>query len=81
MTLEWPALFLAAGAAGLGIAALWFRRKQRDWGTRFNVFSILNPEGEPFPPFDGADRWWSFVPALFFGVAALGFLAVFFGIV
>jgi hypothetical protein len=50
-------------------------------GERWNVFSFLHPEGEPFPPFDTANRWWSLLRPAFFGAFALFFLAMFFGLV
>ena len=73
---NWPSLLMAALSACLSALAFWWSRKERDAGVRMNIFSLIHPEGQPWPPFGKADL---VVPTLS-GLVALAFLANFLGI-
>ena len=74
---NWPALVMASLLAVSSALSFWWVRKERDAGTRFNFFSLVHPEGQTFPPFG----WYDFFSLALFGLAALGFLANFLGII
>ena len=74
---NWPALMMASLLAVASALPLWWVLKERDAGTRFDIFSLVHPEGQTFPPFG----WYDFFMPVLFGLGALGFLANFLGII
>jgi hypothetical protein len=72
---DWPALMMSALLAGAGALEFLLLRKERDSGVRLNFFSIIHPDGEPWPPFGKFDL---VVPVLF-ALAAMAFAADFLG--
>ena len=74
--MEWPTLLVACALASASVFSLWWVRKERNAGVRLNFFSLIHPDGQPFPPFGRADL----VMPVLFALASLAFLAKFLGI-
>ena len=73
---EWPALLMACLFTVASAFACWWVRKERNVGVRLNFFSLIHPDGKPWPPFGRAD----FIVPILFGLVAVAFVAKFLGI-